>query len=29
VVVGHSSATPPASFDDDTHGVVIYDVDAE
>jgi hypothetical protein len=25
---GHSSATPPAAFDDDTHGVVIYDVDA-
>src|SRR5262245_23790719 len=25
---GHSSATPPASFDDDTHGVVIYDVAA-
>jgi hypothetical protein len=25
---GHSTATPPASFDDDVHGVVIYDVDA-
>jgi hypothetical protein len=25
---GHSSATPPASFDDATHGVVIYDVTA-
>ncbi|MCU1380819.1 MAG: uncharacterized protein JWN29_3802 [Acidimicrobiales bacterium] len=25
---GHSSATPPSSFDDDTHGVVIYDVGA-
>jgi hypothetical protein len=25
---GHSAATPPASFDDDSHGVVIYDVGA-
>jgi hypothetical protein len=25
---GHSTETPPSSFDDDTHGVVIYDVDA-
>ena len=25
---GHSTATPPASFDDDSHGVVIYDVAA-
>src|SRR4051794_6685070 len=25
---GHSAATPPSSFDDDTHGVVIYDVGA-
>jgi hypothetical protein len=25
---GHSSATPPSSFDDDVHGVVIYDVGA-
>jgi hypothetical protein len=25
---GHSTATPPASFDDDNHGVVIYDVAA-
>jgi hypothetical protein len=23
---GHSTETPPSSFDDDTHGVVIYDV---
>jgi len=23
---GHSTATPPSSFDDDSHGVVIYDV---
>ena len=23
---GHSAATPPSSFDDNTHGVVIYDV---
>ncbi|MEO5899433.1 MAG: hypothetical protein ABIR68_04790 [Ilumatobacteraceae bacterium] len=25
---GHSTATPQASFDDDSHGVVIHDVDA-
>jgi hypothetical protein len=25
---GHSAATPPASFDDDAHGVVIYDTGA-